>query len=301
MESRHPTALFFAFASFCKGAFHLFPVRSGKKKLMPLLCACQGAKPVLSQEAPSKRAAASRRVEEDVSPIVEWLIDRLRETSLDREGLFRESGNETKMVRAMRRLETELPGDVLDDDLEAHEWANLLKRYVGKCDSALFSADVRQLEVVAIAARLEPLMLSVLDLLADVDRHSADNLMPADKVARIFAAIFVPAPDSGGPVAAIRYIEGDLNPFIVKFEGLIALRKGAVRRPSPTRFPPDVEECDEIDMALDDDDLYHDDDDDLPDDVHFMADAAPQVDNDDELLRRQSYSSFLGCSCVGAI
>lgn len=269
----------------------------GQKKIkMPYLCACGGANPVVSQEA-----KPSRRLEEtvDVSPIVEWLIERLRETSLDREGLFRISGNESAMKTAMRRLETELPGDVLDD-LDAHEWANLLKRYLHKCDSALFEADVRKLEVVAIAARLEPLLLSVLDLLADVDRHSSESKMNASNLARIFAPLFCEEPVGVGPVAIVQWMDGVLKPFMVKFEGLIILRKGAVRRPSPTRFPPDVEECDEVDMRLDDEEDEYYDDDDLPADVHFMPDK-PQVDNDDEFLRRQSYSSFLGCSCVGAI
>lgn len=211
---------------------------------MAVLC-CSAADNVSQQQQqqPSVRMASAL----DAEAIVEACIDSLRsKDAISFVGIFRIPGNSMEVEDAVRDFGGDLPPSQVLDPLEIETVATLLKRFLRKCDTCLDSPATSKLPAEQLKHKLDPLLLSVIDFLAEIDAHSDVNKMPAHNLATVFAPLYV-EPEPGDDV--VSFAQNQLAPLISKFAALIQDRTAFLLR----RRHQDEEDDDGIVMIRDDD------------------------------------------------
>lgn len=176
----------------------------------------------------------------DNEAIVGAIMEALREKGLDVMGLFRVPGNALDVASAQEDLERGDDAREVLGGLEVETMATLFKKWLKRCQTAFDQAEIRRLPVEAIIQRLDPLLASVLDFLAEVARHSSTNKMTARSLATVFSPLYV-EPTTADIVA---FTQLELNPFIDKLTALISsrtLQKG--ERTRQEGLPPNPSLC----------------------------------------------------------
>lgn len=176
----------------------------------------------------------------DNEAIVCAIMEALREKGLDVMGLFRVPGNALDVACAQEDLERGDNAREVLSGLEVETMATLFKKWLKRCQTAFDQAEIRQLPVEAIIQQLDPLLVSVLDFLAEVARHSSTNKMTPRSLATVFSPLYV-EPTTADIMA---FTQLELNPFIDKLTALISLR--TVQEGRKTReegLPPNPSHC----------------------------------------------------------
>lgn len=142
-------------------------------------------------------------------------------------GIFRIPGNSMDVEDAVRDLGGDMqPSEVLDP-LDIETVATLMKKFLKRCKTCLDDPNARDLPVDQLKNKLDPLLLYVLDFLAEIDDNSEVNKMPAHNLATVFAPLYV-EPDPSTDV--VTFTQMQLAPFINKIAALIQERTAVLKK-----------------------------------------------------------------------